>query len=63
MLTRANGASFRSSLFRGQDDEYDRASQLLAATRKDAATNAVQKQYTYRYVLAGNRTLERLTVR
>lgn len=26
--------------------EYDRASQLLAATRKDAATSAVQKQYT-----------------
>ena len=40
--------------------EYDRASQLLAATRKDVATNAVQKQYTYRYDLAGNRTLEQI---
>ena len=40
--------------------EYDRASQLLAATRKDPATNAVQKQYTYRYDLAGNRTLEQI---
>jgi len=39
---------------------YDGASELLTATRTDAGSGAVQKQYTYGYDRAGNRTMEQI---
>ena len=39
---------------------YDGASELLTATRTDAGSGAVQKQYTYAYDRAGNRTVEQV---
>lgn len=39
---------------------HDRSGQLLGATRTDATGATVQKQFSYRYDGAGNRTLEQI---